>query len=102
MNNITRHIEIRDQINLAYMKLVNIFGNINNAITIYDRGFNILNTNKASSEILDITQDKVLSQKCHQSYHGADSPSEECPCCRYDNFQVVYYLQNHLSKKVFI
>jgi len=81
MRNIARQQGIRDQINLAYKEIGNIFNVISDAITIHDNDFNIIHANPAALEILGTKPDKILRQKCYQSYHGADSPPEMCPTC---------------------
>jgi PAS domain S-box-containing protein len=82
MNDITRHEELSDRINLDPKEIINILSNINDAITIHDKDFNITHANKAAIELLGIDEESVLSQKCHQSYHGTNSPPDACPSCR--------------------
>ena len=59
----------------------NIFNIINDAITIHDMEFNIINSNNAAKDLLGINLKKILSQKCFKTYHGTDCPPEGCPSC---------------------
>lgn len=81
MRNITGQQGIKDQTNLVYKEIENIFNVISDAITIHDKDFNIILANSAALDILGTKQDKILRQKCYQSYHGTDSPPEGCPSC---------------------
>lgn len=82
MKHTIRHRQLRDQIDLAHKEITNIFSNINDAITIHDKDFNITHANKAAVDLLGIDPKRVLRQKCFKSYHGTDAPPEGCPSCR--------------------
>lgn len=81
MGNISRQQRLREQINLAYKEIGNIFNIISDAITIHDRDFNIIHANSAALGLLGAKQDKILSQKCYKTYHGTDFLPEGCPSC---------------------
>jgi PAS domain S-box-containing protein len=57
------------------------FDTINEMITIHDKNFNIVRTNKAAENFLGLSLDKIYSQKCYQSYHGTDKPPAGCASC---------------------
>ncbi|MDX1775098.1 MAG: response regulator [Desulfobulbales bacterium] len=57
------------------------FNTINDAITIHDDDFNIILSNKAAEDLLGQSMDRILSQKCYESYHGSTCPPEGCPSC---------------------
>jgi PAS domain S-box-containing protein len=78
---------IRDQTigtenHVAQREMGNIFNVISDAITIHDNDFNIIHANNAAVEILGLEQNKILSQKCYESYHGTECPPELCPSCK--------------------
>jgi len=81
MRNIVRQQGTRDQINLTYKEIGNIFNIISDAITIHDKDFNIIHANSAALDLLGTNPNRLLRQKCYKSYHGTGSPPEGCPSC---------------------
>jgi PAS domain S-box-containing protein len=57
------------------------FNTINEAITIHDTNFNIILSNKAAGDLLGQSMERILSQKCFESYHGTGCPPDGCPSC---------------------
>ena len=57
------------------------FATINDAITVHDADFNIIRANAAATELLGLSLDTVLGQKCFASYHGTGCPPDGCPSC---------------------
>jgi diguanylate cyclase (GGDEF)-like protein len=51
------------------------------AITIHDKDFNIIKSNKSAEKLLDLPFLKTNSTKCYKYYHGSNMPMEECPSC---------------------
>ena len=74
--------QMLDQIASAKKEWEETFDTINDAITIHDKDFNIIRANQAAEELLGISMQSVLRQKCFLSYHGTDSPPVKCPSCR--------------------
>jgi len=58
------------------------FNIINEAITVHDKDFNIIQTNRAAEEMLGLSCIEILERKCSESYHGTRTPPERCPSCR--------------------
>ncbi len=57
------------------------FNSINDLITIHDLDFNIINSNNAAKERLQLPDLEVHKEiKCFKYFHGTDSPPEGCPC----------------------
>jgi len=61
---------------------VEIFDTINEAITIHDKDFNIVYSNKSAEEMLKLSSHNILTRKCFKSYHGTLSPPKNCPSCK--------------------
>ena len=57
------------------------FDIMTDAITIHDKDFNIIKSNKAAEKLLDLPFLKTSSTKCYKFYHGSDTPMEGCPSC---------------------
>lgn len=58
------------------------FNSINDAITIHDKGYNILRANTAAAKIIGLSIPAIIGQKCFQSYHGQNGPPLNCPSCQ--------------------
>lgn len=58
------------------------FDTITDMITIHDRDFNIVRSNKASEEIRRLSLLETGREKCFRYYHATGRPPEECPSCR--------------------
>lgn len=71
-----------EQIANAKKEWEETFDTINDAITIHDKDFNIIRANRAAEEMLGLSMQSVLRQKCFRSYHGTDAPPVKCPSCQ--------------------
>ncbi len=58
------------------------FDIINDAITIHDSDFNIIQANRAAQSILAAPFLNLNRQKCYALFHGAGCPPEDCPSCQ--------------------
>lgn len=52
------------------------------AITIHDPYFEILEANKAASELLGLPMEEIVGKKCYQLFHGTIQSPEGCPSCK--------------------
>jgi diguanylate cyclase (GGDEF)-like protein len=60
----------------------NTFNTITDMITIHDKDFNIIQSNKAAEKLLKLPDlEKAINTKCFNYYHGTDKPPEGCPSC---------------------
>ncbi len=59
----------------------NTFNTITDMITIHDKDFNIIRSNKAAEKILGMPGFESGPMKCFKYYHGTESPPERCPSC---------------------
>ncbi len=57
----------------------NIFQAIGHPTMILDPDFRIMELNKAALDAVGRPENEVKRKKCHELYHGSDSPSECCP-----------------------
>ncbi len=58
------------------------FHTITDMITIHDKDFNIIYSNKAAQEMLKISSfDTSVTNKCFKYYHGTECPPDGCPSC---------------------
>jgi len=80
--NVTEKLNMHERIIQAKKEWEDTFDIINEAITIHDKDFNIIRANKAASKMLGLPFINILSQKCYESYHGADCPPKRCPSCQ--------------------
>jgi diguanylate cyclase (GGDEF)-like protein/PAS domain S-box-containing protein len=81
VRDITKNKELLSLLMQAKEEWEETFDIINEAITIHDKNFNIIRANKAAEKIIGLPFHKMFSQKCYMSYHGTDSPPENCPSC---------------------
>ncbi len=59
-----------------------IFNTITDVITIHDKDFNIIHSNKAAKEVLKLPDIMGKNKtKCFRHYHGTDGPPDGCPSC---------------------
>ena len=57
------------------------FDIMTDAITIHDKDFNIIKSNKSAEKFLDLPFSKDKNAKCYKYYHRTDCPIEDCPSC---------------------
>ncbi|KPK02407.1 MAG: hypothetical protein AMK71_02360, partial [Nitrospira bacterium SG8_35_4] len=57
------------------------FDTIEDMITIHDKDFNIIRTNKAAQALHNIPFNEILHTKCYKYYHGTETPPPNCPSC---------------------
>lgn len=56
------------------------FDSINDAITVHDRDFTILQSNNAAENLFGLPSASLAGQKCYKLYHCSTSPPYDCPC----------------------
>ena len=78
---ITEQKKLQDIIAQGKREWEETFDVINDAITIHDKDFHILRANTAAKKMLGLSFGEIIGQKCHQLYHGSDSPPEGCASC---------------------
>lgn len=81
IRDISRQKQLVEQLAGSKREWEEIFNIISDAITIHDRDFNIIQANSAAVEMLGVSMETILRQKCFHSYHGAGSPPAACPSC---------------------
>ena len=81
IRDVTQQNELMEQLEEAKRLWEEIFNTIRDAITIHDKDFNIIQANKAATEMLGLPMENILGQKCFQSYHGTLAPPAICPSC---------------------
>jgi two-component system NtrC family sensor kinase len=80
--NITKRKKLEDMLYQAKQDWENTFHAITDIITIHDKDFNIIYSNKAAQKILHLPAlHKNKAYKCFQYYHGTQRPPEGCPSC---------------------
>ncbi len=79
---VTERKRLEKMIAIAKNEWEDTFDDISEAITIHDMDFNIVRANRAAEELLGVEFPRIFNQKCYESYHGLDSPPENCPSCR--------------------
>lgn len=78
---VSRQVELQNTVEMAKREWEETFDTIRDAITIHDKDFNIIRSNKAAAKLLRLPFRKLLTQKCYQSFHGTSEPPEQCPVC---------------------
>jgi PAS domain S-box-containing protein len=59
------------------------FDSITDMVTVHDKDFNIIRSNKAAERILGLPLlEKNPDAKCFQYYHGTGNPPANCPTCQ--------------------
>ncbi len=58
------------------------FNTITDMITVHDKDFNIIRSNKAAEKILGLPCLEVSRAKCYEHYHGTGSSPKGCPSCQ--------------------
>jgi PAS domain S-box-containing protein len=59
----------------------NTFDNITDIVTIHDRDFNIIRSNKAARSLLGLPFKDIKRYKCYKLFHGEEHVPENCPSC---------------------
>jgi PAS domain S-box-containing protein len=57
------------------------FDTIEDMVTIHDKDFNIIRTNKAAQKLHKLPFNEILHTKCYKYYHGTEDPPPNCPSC---------------------
>ena len=57
------------------------FDTLEDMITIHDKDFNIIRTNRAAQELHKLPFHEILHTKCYKYYHGTEAPPANCPSC---------------------
>ncbi len=78
---VTERKAMEDMIRQAKYDWEDVFDSITDIITIHDKDFNIVRYNKAAEKVLGLPLLKNLQLKCHEYYHGKESPQEDSPSC---------------------
>ncbi len=73
---------MQDSIRKARDEWEETFNVINDAITIHDDKFNIIQANKAAKDLLCGPFHDIEMRKCYEAYHGLDKPPASCATCR--------------------
>lgn len=73
---------MQDSIRKARDEWEETFNVINDAITIHDDKFSIIQANKAAKDLLRAPFHEVEMRKCYEAYHGVDKPPASCGACR--------------------
>jgi diguanylate cyclase (GGDEF)-like protein len=83
VDNIKHHLverkEMEESLRMAKQDWEHTFNSITDMVTIHDLDFNIIASNKAAEQILDI--DFLKDTKCYKTYHGTNAPPSSCPSC---------------------
>ncbi len=58
------------------------FNTITDMITVHDKDFNIIRSNKAAERILGLPRLEGFRTKCYEHYHGTGAPPKGCPGCQ--------------------
>ncbi len=78
---ITEQKRMEDQIFRDKQDWEDTFNAITDSITIHDRDFNIIHSNKAAEEILGASFFKRSNGKCFEYFHVQNGSPEGCPSC---------------------
>ncbi len=78
---ITERKRMEDQMYRDKQDWEDTFNAITDAITIHDNDFNIVHSNKAAEEILELSERDNSNGKCFEYFHGTEAPSQNCPSC---------------------
>ena len=73
--------EKENRLNQAEHDWEETFNSLTDMITIHDRDFNIIRTNKAAEKILGLPFLVDTKADCYAYFHGADVSRESCPSC---------------------
>jgi PAS domain S-box-containing protein len=73
---------MQDSIRKARDEWAETFNVINDAITIHDDKYTIIQANKAAKKLLGISLHEVGMRKCYEAYHGVDRPPALCGTCQ--------------------
>ena len=58
------------------------FNTIPEMITVHDKDFSIIRSNKVAEKMLSLPSLENSTIKCYEHYHGAGSPPKGCPSCQ--------------------
>ncbi|OGW26596.1 MAG: hypothetical protein A2X56_07780 [Nitrospirae bacterium GWC2_57_13] len=77
-----RRREAEEALLLSKQDWEDTFNTITDMITIHDKDFNIILSNRAAEEILQIPPLNITRTKCYEKYHGTACPPAGCPSCQ--------------------
>jgi PAS domain S-box-containing protein len=101
IKNVTTIKEMQDSIRKARDDWEETFNVINDAITIHDDNYNVIQANKAAVRLLGLSDYGRALPKCYQAYHGTESPPAYCGSCmalRTGESSVMELYEPHLSR----
>ncbi len=78
------------------------FNSITDMITVHDRDFNIISSNKAAAEILGLPE-AAIPVKCYTYFHGTGEVHNECAgaqCVHSGSPSSVEFFESHLNKYI--
>jgi len=80
--NITERKKMEESLLQIKQDWEDAFNTITDMITVHDKDFNIIRSNKAADKILNLPFLKTARLKCYEFYHGTGSPPTGCPSCQ--------------------
>jgi putative nucleotidyltransferase with HDIG domain len=102
LNQMTMNLkDSRDDLISAKQDWEETFNAITDMITIHDKDFNIIHSNKAAEEILELPLLTEADAKCFHYFHGKDAPIEGCPsgdCLKTRESYTFEIFEPHLGK----
>lgn len=79
---ITEQKRMEDQIYRDKQDWEDTFNAITDSITIHDRDFNIIHSNRAAQDVLGALFRERSNGRCFEYFHEGNSSPENCPSCR--------------------
>ncbi len=78
---ISHHKWAEELIRMSKQDWIDTFDTIDDIITVHDKNFNIIKTNKAAESAFGISVKEIVKSKCFSVFHGKDKPPDDCPSC---------------------
>ena len=63
---------------IAHNKINQIFHTIGNGLLVIDKNYNIIQSNKAFLDLMNLSQDEVIGKKCFETYYGPLCDTPDC------------------------
>jgi len=81
VRDISHHKWAEELIRMSKQDWIDTFDTIDDIITVHDKNFNIIKTNKAAESAFGISVKEIVKSKCFSVFHGKDNPPDDCPSC---------------------
>jgi PAS domain S-box-containing protein len=78
---ITERKQLEEIVSQAKQDWENTFDNLTDIVTIHDKDFNVIRSNRAAQNLFGLPFTDIIKEKCYKLFHGEQHVPENCPSC---------------------